>query len=157
MKVRDLTLLAGLFLLTSSLFLAHATCEAGCNSETDRVQFVQLNGHIDVLEDISAKTTSLTKNASKNFQQLTQLIDAKKQHLQDFNQILTDYFLTHRIHLPAENNGKAERLYQEQLSFIHKLLLLSASLNAENDLAYPGAMRKVLKEFAKSFEQAQKA
>ncbi len=143
--------------LISAMPLSHSACETACNSETDRVQFIQLNGHIDILEENLTQMKVLAKNPSKNFQRLNQLIDSKKRHTQDFNQILTDYFLAHRINLPSENNGKAERLYQEQLSLIHKLILLSVSSNTELDSAYPVAMRKVLKEFAKSFEQAQKA
>ncbi len=157
MKHRSIALIFGLMSLISAMPLSHSACETACNSETDRVQFIQLNGHIDILEENLTQMKVLAKNPSKNFQRLNQLIDSKKRHTQDFNQILTDYFLAHRINLPSENNGKAERLYQEQLSLIHKLILLSVSSNTELDSAYPVAMRKVLKEFAKSFEQAQKA
>jgi nickel superoxide dismutase len=150
-----LGIMAALLALTPVISSAH--CQIPCGIYDDKMQIDMLNEHITTIEKAMNQITELSAEADKNFNQIVRWVTNKEDHAQEFQNIVTFYFLAQRIKPvdPAETD--AYQKYLKKLELLHHLHVYAMKCKQTTDLANVEKLKSLVTEFAALyFEHSEK-
>ena len=140
MKMR--CMLPGLALLVclamSSQALAH--CEIPCGIYDDALRVSLLKEHLVTIEKSMETIKALEKDTHPDMNQLVRWIMNKEDHANQFQEIVSQYFMTQRIGL---DSGQ----YTQKVQVLHHMLVGAMRCKQSTDTAHVQSLRRLIKEF----------
>lgn len=130
------------FLVTTGTALAH--CEIPCGIYDDKTRITLIGEHIATIEKSMAKIEELQQAEKQNNNQLIRWVMNKEEHASQIQQIVTQYFMTQRLKVGAEN-------YAEQLTTLHQMLIAAMKSKQTTDTKYTVELRELLSHFDKLY------
>ena len=127
--------------------LAYSHCQIPCGIYDDPARFGEIAEHITTIEKSMNEIVELSKEPSKNSNQLIRWVINKDEHADEISHVVTYYFMAQRIKLPAEGDTKAQGDYVKKLTLLHEMLIYSMKAKQTTDLANVEKLRSLLKEF----------
>ncbi|MHC4473207.1 MAG: superoxide dismutase [Ni] [Planctomycetota bacterium] len=143
---KTVTILVSTAVLLGVVTVALSHCEIPCGIYDDKARVVLLKEHITTVEKSMKK---LSEKESMN--QLVRWISNKEDHAEKIQHIVTQYFMTQRVKVPAEGDAKAEAKYLKQLTSLHKLLVTAMKMKQTTDPAHVKRARELVDEFAAAY------
>lgn len=133
-----------LALFTILLFVSPASshCEIPCGIYDDKMRITLLEEHIATIEKSMDKINN--PKDGKGGHQYVRWIMNKEKHADEFQYIISQYFLTQRIKVGMKN-------YTEQVEVLHQLLVYAMKCKQTTDLANTKKLRELLKSFEKLY------
>ena len=119
---------------------AAAHCEMPCGIYTDSLRFSMMREDADTIEKAMNEITNLERKKPVQHHQLVRWIDTKEDHANKVQEIVSQYFLTQRIHEDNKN-------YVEQLKVLHQLLVTAMKCKQSTDLANVKKLRDLIQTF----------
>ncbi|MBD3170078.1 MAG: superoxide dismutase [candidate division Zixibacteria bacterium] len=143
--VLALTLVA----LTAPRIYSH--CEIPCGIYDDNARLKLMAEDIETIEKSMNEINRLSAEGDKNYNQLIRWVVNKENHAEKLTEIITGYFMSQRVKVPAEGDSKAQEKYVEQLTLLHKMIVEAMKATQTTDLEHVKSLRKLLKEFEKAY------
>ncbi len=113
---------------------AAAHCEIPCGIYDDEMRINMMTEHITTIEKSMKQILKLETN------QLIRWVMNKENHANEFQEIVTQYFMTQRIKVDTEN-------YAKKLIVLHKMLVYAMKCKQTTNLSHISTLRSFLKEF----------
>lgn len=137
--------------LTFSVLIpnAQAHCEVPCGIYSDETVFTDLNTHQATIQKAMVQINELSKNPSKNGNQLTRWINNKEIHATKIQEIVAQYFLTQRIKTDEANTNK--EAYILKLTQLHQITVLAMKCKQTTDPLNAQELHKVINAFKSSY------
>ena len=139
MKEFIIILFLGLTLLFISVPAA-AHCEIPCGIYDDQARITMLLEHTATIEKSMNQIAKLEKGEHHNSNQLIRWVMNKEHHADEFQEIVSQYFMTQRIQVDAKN-------YHEKLGLLHQMLIYAMKCKQTTDLNHVAKLRVLIKEF----------
>jgi len=134
----------------ASLALGH--CQIPCGIYGDSTRFTLMREHVTTIEKSMKEIQRLGKEKSPNHNQLTRWVINKDAHADELAEIVTYYFMAQRIKPSAEGSSEAvQRKYVDQISLLHRILVLSMKAKQTTDLQHCKQMRTLIDKFEKLY------
>ena len=124
--------------LTTAYAAAH--CEIPCGIYDDEMRVKMIAEHITTIEKSMNQIVKLRGQKPENCNQRVRWVMNKEDHANELQWIVSQYFMTQRIKLDAEN-------YAQKLSVLHKMLVYAMKCKQTTDLSHITMLRSLLKEF----------
>ena len=136
--------------LVTTLFLnknSFAHCEVPCGIYQDELRIALLYEHFTTIEKAMKQITELSSAGEINYNQLIRWTVTKEEHAKEIQHVVTQYFITQRVKLPATMEGEAYSKYQKQLASLHELIVYAMKTKQTTDLAYIEKLKTSLANF----------
>lgn len=131
-------LIFSIALLAVSYTEAH--CEIPCGIYDDEMRINMMAEHITTIEKSMEQILKLETSKSIDYNQLIRWVMNKENHANEFQEIVTQYFMTQRIKVDTEN-------YAKKLIMLHKMLVYAMKCKQTTNLSHISTLRSFLKEF----------
>ncbi len=142
------TLLVTLLVLPGML---SAHCEIPCGIYGDKMRIDMLKEHITTIEKSMNQIMELQKADEINYNQLVRWVTNKESHANEFQHIVTQYFMTQRIK-PVDGSDKAAlEKYQKEISLLHEMLVFSMKSKQTTDLQHIQKLNELVDSFYDSY------
>jgi nickel superoxide dismutase len=115
-------------------------CEIPCGIYDDEMRIKMLEEHITTMEKAMKQIKDLQKKDPINYNQLVRWIVNKENHANEFQEIVTQYFMTQRIKVDAQE-------YAKKVIVLHKMLVYTMKCKQTTDLSNIQNLRSLLTEF----------
>jgi nickel superoxide dismutase len=125
-------------------------CEVPCGIYDDQARVRLMYEHIATIAKSMVEIDKLSKAAPVNYNQLVRWITTKDNHADQFQHIVSQYFMTQRL-IPAKPGDKAYQKYITELTLMHELLVNAMKCKQNIDPKIPEAMRETLHQFEHSY------
>lgn len=129
------------FLATANA-LSH--CEIPCGIYDDEVRIKLIGEHIATIEKSMGKIEELKQAEAQDQNQLIRWVMNKEDHANQLQHIVTQYFMTQRLMVGAEN-------YVEQLGILHQMLIAAMKSKQTTDTKYTAELKDLLSRFEKLY------
>jgi nickel superoxide dismutase len=126
-----------------------AHCEIPCGIYNDKMRIDMLKEHITTIEKSMNQITELAKAGDKNYNQLIRWVSNKEKHAEEFQHIVTQYFMTQRIKLPADDSGRAA--YVKNVTTLHEMLVFAMKCKQTTDVENCTKLRALVDTFAQAY------
>jgi nickel superoxide dismutase len=137
--------LAGTF-LTSSALWAH--CEVPCGIYGDDARFAAIAEDLQTVEKAMGMIADLAgKTDAQSANQLARWVATKEEHANKIQYVVTQYFMTQRLKVPADGDEAAFAAYTNKLVLLHKMLRTAMLCKQSVDVAHPQALHDLLHAF----------
>lgn len=149
MRTRNISVM--MFLLAVLVLLprySSAHCQMPCGIYDDRARIDALNEHITTIEKSMNQITELSAGADKNYNQIVRWVMNKEDHAQQFQDVITFYFLAQRIKPVDPSDGEAYAQYQKELELMHHMQVYAMKCKQTTDLANVEKLKSLVEEFA---------
>ena len=124
------------FIITFTCIInSYSHCQIPCGIYDDLMRIHQMEEHVETIE----KSINEINN-KPNQNQLVRWVLSKEDHADKISDIVTYYFMTQRIKPDMEN-------YNENLSLLHKILILSMKAKQTTDLSVIETMKETIHSF----------
>ena len=133
-----------LVLLQPHLF---SHCEVPCGIYDDEMRIKMIAEHITTIEKAMKQIQELSKQESKNHNQIVRWVVNKEKHAEEIQHIVSQYFMTQRIKFPAKEDAEALKSYELKLSLCHSLLVYAMKSKQTVDLNNVEKLRSILHSF----------
>ncbi len=140
MKKRAFQFLIGLSCLALYAGMAAAHCEIPCGIYDDQARITMLLEHITTIEKSMNQIMAIEKEKAHNPNQLIRWVMNKEQHADEFQDIVTQYFMTQRIKFDAKK-------YDKKLGLLHQMLVYAMKCKQTTDLNNAVELKRAVKEF----------
>lgn len=137
-KLFQCLLIFSITLFAASYVAAH--CEIPCGIYDDEMRINMMAEHITTIEKSMKQVLKLEAGKPINYNQLIRWVTNKENHANEFQEIVTQYFMTQRIKVDTEN-------YAKKLIILHKMMVYAMKCKQTTDLSHIGTLRSFLKEF----------
>jgi nickel superoxide dismutase len=117
-----------------------AHCEIPCGIYDDEMRITMMAEHITTIEKSMKQILKLEANKPINNNQLIRWVMNKENHANEFQEIVTQYFMTQRIKIDTGD-------YTKKLIALHKMLVYAMKCKQTTDLSHIGTLRSLLKAF----------
>lgn len=122
-----------------------AHCEVPCGIYNDKARIEMIKEHVTTIEKSMNKIIELSKAGDKNYNQLVRWVNNKEEHATKIQHIVTQYFMTQRIKLPADAAG--EKAYSEKLALLHSMLVYAMKSKQTTDTKNCDKLRELVEKF----------
>ena len=136
--ITPLVLIFGLFLISKPAF---SHCEIPCGIYDDKMRIDMLNEHITTIEKSMNQIQKLEKAKNPQYNQLMRWVTNKEDHANQFQHIVTQYFMTQRIKLNASD-------YNKKLGLLHQMLVYAMKCKQTTDTENTAKLKALVKSFA---------
>ncbi len=150
-KITTSTAIATICSFTSLTHLAKAHCEVPCGIYSDKTVFADLHTHLATIEKAMNQINSLSKEPSKNANQLTRWINNKESHATKIQEIVSQYFLTQRIKVDEAKTNK--NAYLLKLTQLHQITVLAMKCKQTTDVEHAQKLHNVIDQFKINYEK----
>jgi nickel superoxide dismutase len=130
---------------------AEAHCQIPCGIYDDQLRALLIREHIGTLEKSMNKIDELSAADSPDLNQIVRWVENKEDHADEIVEIVTAYFLSQRVKLPAEGDKEAEEAYQEKLALLHGMLVHTMKARQGTDLAHIEQLRALSQAFETAY------
>ncbi|HKJ65579.1 MAG TPA: superoxide dismutase [Ni] [Desulfopila sp.] len=125
-----------LLFFTATPVLAH--CEIPCGIYDDKMRISMLEEHITTIEKSMNMIKELEKDSNSN--QLIRWVMNKEDHANQFQEIVSQYFLTQRIKDDHSDYGA-------KLEVLHQMLVYAMKCKQTTDLANSTKLKELVSRF----------
>lgn len=129
----------------------YSHCEIPCGIYDDDARMKLMAEHIETIEKSMNEINRLSAEGDKNYNQLIRWVVNKENHADKLTEIITGYFMSQRVKVPAEGDSKAQGKYVEQLTLLHKMIVEAMKATQTTDLEHIKKLRKLLKDFETAY------
>lgn len=150
MNKRNLMLIIVLSLSFLGTTQLSGHCEIPCGIYDDEMRVNMLAEHITTLEKSMQQIIALRQAGDKNYNQLVRWINNKETHANEFQEIVTQYFMTQRIK-PVDPDNHHYDEYLEKLTLLHAMLVEAMHCKQTTDLKNIEELRVLLKKFRAAY------
>jgi nickel superoxide dismutase len=154
MRIRLIALLSGI-VLAGSVGSLWAHCEIPCGIYGDELRFSSIQEDITTIEKSMKMFTQLTGatdgDAAQNQNQLARWVANKETHAGRIQEVVTQYFMTQRLKVPAETEGPAFEAYSKKLVLLHKMLRTAMKCKQSVDLTHTMALHDLTHAFQEAY------
>ncbi len=136
---------------------AGAHCEIPCGIYDDQTRFKLLNEHIDTIAKSIHEIGHLSEDGAKqNYNQLVRWVVNKETHASEFQQIVTQYFMTQRVK-PVAPDAPGYNHYVAQLTVLHQMLVEAMKAKQSADPATVKKLRELTAQFEKLYQESMRS
>lgn len=147
-RLMTMGMIAGMVVMFSAIVSAH--CQVPCGIYNDSLRFTMLREHIATIEKSMNEITSLSAAAEKNYNQIVRWVTNKDDHAQQFQDIVTFYFLAQRIKpVDAADAGHAD--YVSKLELLHRMHVTAMLCKQTTDPANVEKLKTLVDDFEKAY------
>jgi nickel superoxide dismutase len=139
----SLVLAAGLLFSSAS---AWAHCEIPCGIYGDDLRFSLIEENLTTVEKSMQQIEALSGDPA-NINQLTRWVNNKEVHADQIREIVTQYFLTQRIKIPADGDGAAYKAYSKKVVLLHQMMVYAMKCKQTTDVANVKKLHDLAHEF----------
>jgi len=143
--MRSWTLAAAVLAVSAVTAMAH--CEIPCGIYNDAARFVELSEHVQTISKSMKQIRDLSSAERRDDNQIVRWIQNKEDHANKIQHIVTQYFMTQRIKVPAADDAVAQKKYAAQLAVLHRILVYAMKAKQSRDQAQPALLKKAIDEF----------
>ena len=136
-------------LAVTTLNQAQAHCEIPCGIYSDDTVFTDLYTDLSTIEKSMKEINELSKDPSKNANQLSRWIANKDVHATKIQEVVSQYFLTQRIK-PSESNTNKDA-YITKLTQLHHMTVLAMKCKQTTDLKNVTDLKTAIDAFKASY------
>jgi nickel superoxide dismutase len=147
--IRTAALATVLFATTTTSAFAH--CEIPCGIYGDDTRFAMIAEDIQTIEKSMLKIEELSADVKGNINQITRWVNNKEHHADHIREVVTQYFMTQRIKVPAAGDAAAMDAYTRQLTLLHKMLVSAMKCKQTTDVANTKALHDLAHEFKAAY------
>ncbi len=140
MMKRAFQFLVGLSCLALFAGMVAAHCEIPCGIYDDQARISMLLEHITTMEKSMNQIMAIEKEKAHSPNQLIRWVMNKEQHADEFQEIVTQYFMTQRIKFDTKK-------YDKKLGLLHQMLVYAMKCKQTTDLTHTAKLKNVVKEF----------
>ena len=130
--------------------LAH--CEIPCGIYGDDARFAAIAEDITTIEKSMNLINELSADPGKNMNQLVRWVNNKETHADHVREIVTQYFLTQRIKVPADGDSAAEAQYAKRLALLHQMMVAAMKCKQTTDLQHATKLHGLLHSFQEAYK-----
>ncbi|KAA3662395.1 MAG: superoxide dismutase [Calditrichaeota bacterium] len=138
-----------LLLIQFSYANVFAHCEIPCGIYNDKMRIGMLKEHVTTMQKSMSQIIELSKQGDKNYNQLIRWVTNKEDHANQFQQIVTQYFMTQRVKVPTDLQQKES--YLKQLSLLHEMLVLAMKCKQTTDMENIKKLNTVIDQFVQAY------
>lgn len=149
MKRAILSALLIIVLVAPGMLSAH--CEIPCGIYGDKMRIDMLKEHITTIEKSMNQIMELQEADDINYNQLVRWITNKEDHANQFQHIVTQYFMTQRIKLVDGNDEAAMKKYQKEIALLHEMLVYAMKTKQTTDLNHVEKLKELVDTFYDSY------
>jgi len=144
-------LVLGLVLILGATRLAVSHCEIPCGIYGDTARIVILREHITTVAKSMQQIQEIGAAGKPNWNQLNRWVTNKEKHADEIQHIVTQYFMTQRVKVPAAGDEKASEKYLAQLTTLHELLVAVMKMKQTTDLEWTTKGRELVDRFVGAY------
>jgi nickel superoxide dismutase len=119
----------------------YSHCQVPCGIYTDELRFRILEEHFTTLEKSMNQLDELSGRKEGTENQIARWVSNKETHADEVSHIITWYFMAQRVKPDQEN-------YEEKITALHKMLILSMKCKQTTDTGHVDSLRKLTVRFA---------
>ena len=140
------------FVLITGTFVSQALahCQIPCGVYTDEMRFTMLEEDFQTIEKAMNQINTLSDEKAPDLAKVTRWTMAKEQHAGNVQKIVTEYFMTQRIKLDAEN-------YEAKIRTLHAMLISAMKCKQGTDVANAAKLRETIHAFDIAYFGAEEA
>ncbi len=127
----------------SSQLSAH--CQVPCGIYSDDTVLTDLQTHQATIEKAMGQIVELSKDPSKNANQITRWVVNKEEHATKIQNTMTDYFLAQRVKLDEAASNK--EAYLKKLVLIHQVIVYSMICKQGTDVENAKKLHQAIDSF----------
>ncbi len=124
-----------------------AHCEVPCGIYNDQLRVELIKEHASTIEKSMKSIESLNAEAEKNYNQIVRWVSNKEAHANEIQHIVTQYFMTQRIKVPAHDDEKAVEKYNTQLALLHGMLVHAMKSKQTTDASHCKKLLGLVEKF----------
>ena len=147
---KGIVVLVSVAVLLGVVTVALSHCEIPCGIYDDKARIVLIREHITTVEKSMKQVAEIGAAKDKSWNQLARWVANKEDHAGKIQHIVTQYFMTQRVKVPAEGD-EAQKKYVTQLTTLHQLLVAAMKMKQTTDQAHVANARKLVDEFAAAY------
>ena len=137
-------------LLTAQTVLAH--CQIPCGIYDDPARFTEMLEHITTIEKSMTQINALSvDDPSAHVNQLVRWVTNKEDHVDQFTEIVTFYFMAQRVKPAEASDATAYRKYVTEVTLLHRMVVVGMKCRQTTDLEQVKALRELVGAFKKSY------
>jgi len=136
-----------LFVIVLSANFAYSHCQIPCGIYGDYTRIDLLKEHISTIEKGMNQVNSLSKESSKNMNQLVRWVNNKDNHADEFTEIVTYYFLSQRVKVTDPANAEEFKTYQKKVTLLHQMMVFSMKCKQTTDLKNVEKLKSLVDQF----------
>lgn len=144
---KSLITAALLTLMTAGSAMSH--CEIPCGIYDDAARYDMLEEHITTMEKAMVRIDSLVAMSDKgnlDYNQLIRWTMNKEDHANQFQDIVSQYFLHQRIKPKTEDDGTAYQDYLKHLELFHRMAVEAMKCKQTVDQTHIQNLRQLVQE-----------
>ena len=130
---------------------AEAHCQIPCGIYDDQLRALLIREHIGTIEKSMKKIDELSAVDQPDLNQIVRWVENKEDHADEIVDIVTAYFLSQRVKLPAEGDEAAQAAYDAKLGLLHGLLVYTMKARQGTDLATVDKLRGLSAAFETAY------
>ena len=134
-------------LIAVSANLGYSHCQIPCGIFGDFTRIDLMREHIATIEKSMNQINELSKESSKNMNQLVRWVNNKDQHADELTEIVTYYFLSQRVKIVDPGKSGDFKIYQEKLTFLHKMMVFAMKCKQTTDVANTNRLSSLVTKF----------
>ena len=134
---------------------AYAHCEIPCGIYGDDARFTALLEDLDTIEKAMGQIGELAgKTDAQSANQLARWVEAKEDHANKIQHVVTQYFMTQRLKVPGADAGDGAMAgYTEKLVLLHKILRGAMKCKQVVDVGQVAVVRELVHEFKHAYNE----
>lgn len=148
----------GIFIFMVMITLLKPTvfshCEIPCGIYNDEMRFTMIEEHITTIEKAMKEIAHLSEHQPLNFNQVVRWVTNKEKHAEEIQYIISQYFLTQRVKPVEKRDEKAHKIYLENISLCHEILIYAMKTKQTIDLTNVEKLKSAVKVFQNSYFEA---
>ena len=154
---KSTALVFAILLVTGLAGVAGAHCEVPCGIYDDDMRFAAIAEHITTIEKAVTQITDLVAQPPSvmTANQLTRWVMVKESHADQIRDIVTQYFLTQKIAVPAAADDQATAAYTAQLMAAHRVMRAVMKCKQRVDPNQVELLRQAAADFKQAYSSAQ--
>ena len=151
MRVHHVFVLALIYICAAAAPL-FAHCEVPCGIYGDDARFAAIAEDVTTIEKAMGKIAELAdKTDAQSANQLARWVSTKEQHANSIQHVVTQYFMTQRLKVPAGGDEAAFAGYTNELVLLHKMLRTAMKCKQTVDPLHAQSLHDLLHEFKEAY------
>ena len=126
----------------------YAHCEIPCGIYGDQMRIEMMKEHITTIEKSMTMIVQLSAENPVNYNQLMRWIGNKDEHADQFQHIVSQYFMTQRIKPADPQDESAYKLCAAQLACLHQMLVYAMKCKQSTDIGHIETLRGLVDTFS---------
>jgi len=152
--MKRISVLIAVLIIIALPVTARAHCQVPCGIYNDVMRIMMLEEHITTIEKAMNQITELSSAGDKNYNQIVRWVTNKDDHVDQFMDIVYNYFMAQRIKITESSATAAYDKYHRQLELLHQMTVYAMKCKQTTDLANVEKLKQLVDDFAEAYLSA---